>query len=282
MKKILIIGSKGFLGSEIYQYFKSSNYKARQLSFSCEGKEQVDFTDLKDLKEKVLLDLPDIIINCAALVDITTCEENKLLCYEQNVLSVFNLIKISNENSIKLIHFSTDYVFDSSEEKKHYDSSTNPLNYYGVSKLESEKLITNTCKDYIILRPTILFGPDHLNRKKDFISKIINSKNTVQDNLRVKYPIYTRDISRIIYQLIEDDIENDIIHLVPPYSYSKFEIANLVKNIFELNSYIQEGDEPSFPLRPKHVLMAEDRYNLKYTPFLECLEEIKKGHYENS
>jgi dTDP-4-dehydrorhamnose reductase len=282
MKKIAILGGNGLLGSEMTSYFSKKNYEVLSLSRSFDGPGQVDITNFADLKTRLDKIKPDVVINCAALVDIPECEKNKTKCFESNVASVFNIIKALESKNTLLVHFSTDYVFESSDIPRTINDTVNPLNYYGKSKYLSEQIIRDLHSNYLIFRPTILFGIDHSRQRKDFISKVINSEEIFLDDTRIKFPLYTKDIARIVEEMISSNVKNELIHLAPSYCFTKFEMAKKIKKIFNLNCNINEKVEPSFPKRPDKIVLLEQKHSLNYTPFEECLKEIKEFYDENS
>ena len=97
---------------------------------------------------------PTIIINSSAYTDVDKAEKNKMLARNINVLGVANLIKASKKGT-KLIHISSDYVFDGKKGNYKEEDLTYPVNYYGKTKLESENLIIGSNKPYVIFRPNV-------------------------------------------------------------------------------------------------------------------------------
>ena len=134
MDNILVTGSNGQLGAEIKEL--SANYP---YSFFFIHKNELDITDEKKLKEFIQKNNIDTIVNCAAYTAVDRAEEEKELANMINHIAVKNLAKFSKEYNIKLIHISTDYVFDGTNFKPYNeDDITNPRSVYGQTKLEGE------------------------------------------------------------------------------------------------------------------------------------------------
>jgi len=141
-EKVLVIGG-GFLGSHISESFKAAGFQTYESHF------QQSFNGIKidvrnfDLIKKAISKLtPDYIVNCAALVDIDFLEQNPDLAFSVNSDGAKNIAKIANEYKIRLIHISTDSVFDGEKEMYSENDKTNPINIYAQSKEKGEQLVS--------------------------------------------------------------------------------------------------------------------------------------------
>lgn len=134
------LGENPILGGENFQYLK------------------LDITRRKEVKKAVLDFKPEFIINCAAYTDVDGCERNKSLCWEVNVGGVENLIYAGKKVGAKIIHLSTDYVFNGKKGPYTEEDQPDPINYYGRSKLASENSIKASGIDYVIIRTAVLYG----------------------------------------------------------------------------------------------------------------------------
>lgn len=165
-KKAFIIGVNGLLGQAVVSIFnRESNFDIIQTSI--EDEPYVDFaspyikldvTNKEDVKKIIFLHSPDFIINCAAYTDVDKCETERELCWKLNVDAVKNLIIASRANNSKIIHISTDYVFDGKNGPYTEDASPSPISFYGRSKLASENALLTSGVDYLIIRTIVLFG----------------------------------------------------------------------------------------------------------------------------
>ena len=144
IKTVLITGCSGQLGYRLF-YDLSNHFNVIDTYKNHENiDKKLDLKDKNDFDHIFSTYNPDIVINCAALTDVDYCEQNKAHCHEVNVEGLNRILSFSNIDT-KIIHVSTDYVFDG-EKSQGYDesSATHPVNYYGKCKLESENLLIGT------------------------------------------------------------------------------------------------------------------------------------------
>ncbi|HTY35618.1 MAG TPA: SDR family oxidoreductase [Bacteroidota bacterium] len=167
MKRILICGSNGLLGQRLalmlsgqteYEVLNTS----RQRSFVFDDRlfdyTQLDITKKGDVKSLVSSFNPTTIINAAAAANVDWCEEHREEAWKINVVGVENLIEASRKVGARLIHISTDYVFDGAHGPYAEDDRPNPISYYGKSKLASENAVRIAEIPHTILRTIVLYG----------------------------------------------------------------------------------------------------------------------------
>lgn len=165
-EKILITGANGLLGQAVVNIFeRESDYELIQSSiedkpFVSYGSKylKLDVTNKEDVKNAVKKYQPNIILNCAAFTDVDKCETERELCWKLNVDAVKNLIIASRINDAKIIHYSTDYVFDGKHGPYDETATPNPISFYGRSKLASENALITSGADYAIIRTMVLYG----------------------------------------------------------------------------------------------------------------------------
>lgn len=234
--KILLIGNLGQLGSDIEKILIFNKYNYKSINRS-----QIDLTNFEYLQKYLNQNKFDLIINCAAYTNVDLAEEEKVLANILNAELPKLLAIYCKKNSVVLIHFSTDFVFNGFA-KKNYDEldEANPINVYGNSKLLGEQNIIKYLDNYLILRVSSVFG----NSKNNFIYKIIkNIKtlekfNVVQD--QTSSPTSSNFVSFIINLIIKrlenKKIEFGIYHSVPRGLVTKYELAIHVKNLMKANN----------------------------------------------
>ncbi|MCP4682766.1 MAG: dTDP-4-dehydrorhamnose reductase [Desulfobacterales bacterium] len=152
---ILICGSRGQLGNDCTQVLQRSHEVQRFTS------KELDICDPEVVNEVFGKVEPNVVINCAAFTKVDECEMKKELAWKVNVEGPGNLGIASKRIGAQLIHFSTDYVFDGKKQAPETyteQSATNPVSYYGISKLEGEEAIRNAIDEHIILRTAWLYG----------------------------------------------------------------------------------------------------------------------------
>ena len=211
--KILVTGANGQLGSCFHNIM---NHHI-DYSFAFFSKETLDISRIDVVEEVLTLNKPQIIINCAAYTNVQKAESHKNKAKEVNDVGVKNLVEMCEKFKIKLIHFSTDFIFDGNKSIPYSEKShPNPINYYGLSKLNGEKHIINSNLDNsLILRVSWLYN---LNSKNNFVNKIIekakSSKliNVVSDERGS--PTNAKDLS------------TDLIKIIPNLNFKGVKIYN--------------------------------------------------------
>jgi len=165
--KVLITGSNGLLGQKILH--KLANDDSVELIATSIGLNRVsrkagykyislDITNQKAVKNVIMSENPDVIINTAAMTNVDYCEDQKEKCDDLNVNAVKTLSEISNKINAHLVHLSTDFIFDGKNGPYTEDDIPNPLSYYGLSKLKSENILLESESRWTILRTIIVFG----------------------------------------------------------------------------------------------------------------------------
>ena len=168
--KYLITGGTGQLGYDIIKELISRG----ELNYLAPTTKEMNITN-KDEVEKVILGYkPDIIFHCAAYTAVDKAEEDKENCYNINVNGTKNIVSVAEKINAKVVYISTDYVFDGTKEGIYeIDDKTNPINYYGYTKLMGEEEVKKL-KDYLIVRISWVFGING----KNFIKTMLNLADT--------------------------------------------------------------------------------------------------------
>lgn len=153
--KIVIIGAGGQLGTDCGKLLSDKHQV-----MSCDLP-QVDIGDPESVADLLAQTHPQVIINCAAYTAVDACESNQELSWRINAEGPGHLAREAARLRARLIHVSTDYVFDGTRpapQPYFEDDLPNPLSQYGRSKLAGEKAVVNNCSDYVILRTAWLYG----------------------------------------------------------------------------------------------------------------------------
>ena len=163
--KILLFGKNGQIGKHIYDLIKNK-YQTKALD-----KRQCNFLNSKIIKQQISSFKPDVIINAVAFTKVDLAESKKNICIKINSHAVRDLAKIAKKNNSFLIHFSTDYIFDGKKNKPYKEiDRTNPLSFYGKSKLLGELNLKKYNKKHVILRTSWVFS----NYNSNFFNNILN------------------------------------------------------------------------------------------------------------
>ncbi|MEN8186648.1 MAG: SDR family oxidoreductase [Bacteroidota bacterium] len=294
MKTILITGSNGLLGQNLIKLLTAKNtyniYGVSRGENRIKNKagytyNNIDITDNEKLGAFIHKIQPDVIIHTAAMTNVDQCELNKEECDLINVDVVKNLVEFCQELNIHLIHISTDFIFDG--EKGYYkeEDKPNPINYYGLSKLRSEQILTNSKVKHTILRTILVFGlTDEL--KSNIVlwvkNNVENKKqiNVVTDQLRM--PTLVDDLAKACIYAFENGVEG-VFNVSSNTLMSIYEVALAVADAFNLDkTYINPIptsllDQPARrPFKTGFDLTKSiNQLNLQSLSFVENLQTFK-------
>ena len=194
IRKIILFGSNGQLGSNIKEKINKKKFKLK-----CFNSFNGDITDYKKINEIFSANKPNIIIIAAAITNVDFCENNKKLCYRANTLAVKNLSKLCYKYKSLLIHFSSDYIFSSNKIKFFSENSLKkPVNYYGKCKLQSEEVIQKSKCSYLIFRISWLYS----NSKNNFFNFFINSINNKKEIKIIKDSYSSPTSVRLVIKIL--------------------------------------------------------------------------------
>ncbi|SFG93375.1 SDR family oxidoreductase [Pedobacter insulae] len=167
MKTILVTGSNGLLGQKITE--KVLKESGINLIATAKGENRfpikegytyvtMDILNAEEVRAVVSKYRPDAIIHTAAMTNVDTCEEQKELAFELNVAAVITLVAVCEEFNVRLIHLSTDFIFDGEDGPYDEEAAPNPLSYYGETKLLAEEAVKQSTGKWAILRTIIVYG----------------------------------------------------------------------------------------------------------------------------
>jgi dTDP-4-dehydrorhamnose reductase len=205
--KIAIIGANGRLGAVLAREY------ACDFEVTSFGRSQLDLSQLDRVRAVLSGAKFELLINCAALTNVDYCESHGDEAFLVNAEAPGLLAEIANEKSAKLVHFSTDYVFDGKKSDPYTEEdSAVPLSIYGESKREGERRVLEVSPKHLVVRLSWVFGPD----KPSFIDQIIQRarENDVVTAVADKFsaPTYTIDVASWL-RLAIDKSANGVLHL---------------------------------------------------------------------
>lgn len=202
MKKILVTGCNGQLGRAIRKEYAASDVEFINTDVvEGEGVVSLDITDGDAVLKLVRAEKPDVIINCAAHTNVDKCEEQWDLAYKINAIGPRNLSIAATEADAKMIHVSTDYVFEGNGTRPYTEfDAPNPVSAYGKTKLEGENFVKEFAKKHFILRTAWLYG-DGKNFVKTMLALAENHDelNVVCD--QVGTPTSAVELAKMIHYL---------------------------------------------------------------------------------
>lgn len=237
MKKILLVGGSGLVGSNCHVYFKHfTNYAVTATHYSYPTNSTVHFDPLIQSQiEKYSLTNWDCIIHTGALTHVDRCESNSDLSFALTVESTKKLVELAKMNNSFFVYISTDYVFDGKNGPYTENDPVNPLSVYGKHKLEAENIVRDEIQNSLILRITNVYGSE--DRNKNFVARVIGTLNTnggidisvPRDQFAT--PINAFDIAKCIYELLANN-KTGIYHLASTDYMSRAQLINRIKDYF--------------------------------------------------
>lgn len=284
--KVLVCGC-GLLGREICDklYNNNINFIATYYNNKIDKENYYKF-NINTIDDIIQLEKPTIIINCIVNRIVDDCENN------WNDIKTTN-IEIANflsKYKIKIIHISTDYVFDGTNSPYYDNSITNPINNYGISKLISELRVINNTDNYLIIRVPVLFTDTYKKLNENAVTDIgkkimdLTNKKLIEDDICIRRPVYIPIFVDFIYDSIINNF-NGIYHFYNPIDKTtKFKIALKIKSILCKNHILIN---PNYEInnRPLDTELKDSKYNInKYYQnynFDDLLQLCFKKFYHN-
>ncbi len=217
MKKVLVTGSYGQLGSELRQIAP----QMKDVDFVFTDADTLDICDKEAIEQFVIGKSFDFIVNCAAYTAVDKAEEDEEKCFAINSEAVRNIGEVAASNGIKVIHVSTDYVFDGTAHTPYTENEKiNPKTVYGRSKALGEADLKRVCLDAVIIRTSWLYSVYGNNFVKTMLKL-----GQERDELKVVFdqigtPTNAADLAAAILQIIEKTIENENAFKTGVYHFS--------------------------------------------------------------
>ncbi len=283
-QKIFVFG-RGFLGNYVVDEFRKHGdevYSSRLTNCSKDDF-KIDIRDknlIFDVLERIK---PDLIVNCVAITDLDFLEDNPEIGFEINSEGSKNIALASKKYNVKLIHISTDSLFDG--EKGMYDESDHPkpINVYAKTKLLAEKYVIQEANNYLILRTNFVgYDSEGKNLLNWMISKLSKGETIIGFDDILFTPIEVSYLSYLIYKLSSTS-ENLILNLSSDQKISKYDLALLLSKIFSFDKkLIKKGSSADFNLkakRPKDTsllnIKTQNLLNEKFLSLNDSLQKIK-------
>src|SRR5690554_5281575 len=229
MTKILITGKNGQLGSELYDLHE--RYPQFQMLFV--DRDEMDLSDVNAILNTLETEKPNIIINAGAYTAVDKAESDVELCNAVNHIAVKTIAEWAAANKAKVIHISTDYVFDGLSEKPLKETdATDPINVYGATKLKGEQALIQSGAAYVIIRTAWVYSTYGANFVKTML-RLMNERNeigVVADQMGS--PTYAHDLALAIMKITtSEEFVPGIFHFSNEGEISWYEFAVAIKEI---------------------------------------------------
>jgi dTDP-4-dehydrorhamnose reductase len=231
--QILVTGANGMLGGDLVPLL-AARYEVR----AC-GHADCDITDQVAVSRVFAEFSPQLIINCAAMADVDGCEREPVSAMAVNARGAGNVARAAESIGARVVHLSTDYVFDGSKRTPYVESDpVNPLSVYAHSKLEGERMVLYSASapsPHLILRTSWLYGRHRTNFVDKTVANARAGKPIVAVTEQVSCPTWTLHLAETIMELVEKPASG-ILHLAGSGYCSRYEMAEYVVSQLDTKS----------------------------------------------
>jgi len=243
-KRALILGANGLLGQNLVRVF-ADDYEALAAATQAEPRaplpgaqyQSCDITDRAEIKKLVKNFIPNYILNAAAFTDVDGSEAKREECWRVNAAAVGYLAEAAFSIHARVIHVSTDYVFDGAAAPYTEESRPQPLGYYGKAKLAGENALSASGANYAIARTMILYGSGK-NIRPNFVTWLIGQLRAGKEvrivNDQYGNPTLASELAVAMRKLAESK-PNGVFHLSGAETVSRYDFAVQIARVFELN-----------------------------------------------
>lgn len=274
MKRILVCGSNGLLGQKLawllnngsdYEVLHTSYHRSFVHEYLLIDYTQLDITNRSDVKSLVTGYRPDIILNAAAMTNVDACEREKEKAWKVNVTAVENLVEVCRRIDAKLVHVSTDYVFDGKTGNYKEEDRVNPINYYGKTKLAGENVIISSGIDYAILRAVVVYGIG-VKVKNNFALWVVTNLNEKKQircvDDQISNPTNVFDLANAMKEIVDHNISG-LFHICGAEAISRYDFAVRAAEVFgydpSLIQRIKTTDLQQLAPRPLNTTMIFEK-----------------------
>jgi len=207
MSRILVLGGKGRLGAML-----ARKWSARHQVIAA-GRAEADLADLPSL-ERVLRDNPfDVVVNSAALTNVDRCETDREEATTVNARAVEVIARIAEEREARLIHISTDYVFDGLKETPYVESDEpRPLGHYGQTKLDGEVAALSASPRHVVARVSWVFGPDRPSFLDMIVDRAITNDHVEAVADKTSSPTSAEDAAEWLEAFVSPETQGGLYH----------------------------------------------------------------------
>jgi dTDP-4-dehydrorhamnose reductase len=293
LKRLLILGASGLLGSKLFvqaagKYEVRGTYNPDVDGRTAWRLEPLDIgskAEVEGLFDKIR---PECVILTAAMTNVDACEKRAVIANRVNASGPELVARSCKKLGARLVHVSTDYVFDGSKSRRYTeDDRPRPISVYGSTKLAGEKAVLSTLPESVVARPAVLYGWNPLEDKENFVVWVLKKLRTKQRATLFEdqwiSPTFADDLAKTLLELLERDVSG-IWHVSGPDCLDRPTCGRMIAEVFELDrGLIYPAPSSSVPLpakRPRYscldVSKVEKLLNRKMMSFEEGLKTMRE------
>lgn len=296
MKRILVCGSNGLLGQRLallfngaseYEVLHTSHHRTFVQEDILTDYTQLDISNKSDVKSLVSSFRPDVILNAAAMTNVDECEQHRERAWKHNVTAVEHLADICRRIDAKLVHVSTDYVFDGKHGNYSETDRAHPVNYYGKTKLAGENVILKCGIDHAILRTVLIYGVG-IQVKKNFALWVIDNLSGKKEircvDDQISNPTHVLDLALAMKSVVDRSISG-VFHVSGSEIVSRYGFAVKAAEIFGFDPAlilrVRSSDIPRVAQRPMNTsfVIEKAQRSFDYQP-MNVIEGLTLFHQE--
>jgi len=245
--RVLLLGYTGKLGTAIKKSLEDSCH------LICKNSSDFNAVNLEDSSRLVRSISPDVVINTVAFMGIDQCEKSVEKAFLVNAIFPGMIARLSADLGFKLMHFSTDAVFDGSSDVGYYEKDCpNPINVYGLTKYAGERMVLSEVDGSYVFRVPIMFGDS--SRNDQFVEKMLikvrgGSKELFVSDDIVASPSYSLDVAMAVKKILfcRTGFEPGVYHISNTGSASLYDLMSLIAAKLRLDVLIRRASHSDFP-----------------------------------
>jgi len=241
---IIVLGSDGMLGKHLVEGWGKNKITAWD-------REDLDITDEIKVREMIVNERPDVVINAAAYTDVDGAEREREEAFAVNEIGVRNIAKAVKDIGAVMVHYSTDYVFPGDKKQGHVENDPPgpAVNAYGESKLAGERALKEVGAEFYLIRTAWLYGSGGKNFVDTMVSQVGNKKRIRVVDDQHGSPTYAIDLAEATKRLVKDKYALGIYHLVNEGVVTWCDLAKTIFELLEADIEVQPVSSEEF-LRP--------------------------------
>ena len=278
MNKLLILGGSGMLGSSLI-----AECIVTKLPFEAPSSTSLNIINKKDVQSYISSHKPIAVVNCAAWTDVENSEIEFPRALKLNADAVFNIAIAAKSVGVPVVHISTDYVFDGTKKEPYSEHDlTNPINSYGASKLQGERILMDVYpENSYVIRTSWLYAATGKNFVKSILKKALAHQRIQVVYDQVGSPTNSEDLARGILAILQKRPSTGVYHYSNTGVVSWFEFAKRIYRLagtdFNLIEPIQSTAYPTKVKRPPHsVLLTEKWKRAEISKLVDWDESLSK------